>query len=398
MPAGPTSSAAHQQRCWWACRSTVICMLQVLREMAGAIVQPLSTLREAHLPTGAQLSGAGTEAEAPKAAALATGQWVSASAHQNEAVGAQKHQQGSHGLGQGLRTDQQELVERQQSSSGDQHGSLDRQQGLQERQQGVEAQGQVGHSDTVPLAAITEQFSSSNGAISLQAAADPAGPSTSSIRGPANAWLTASVSRQAISDEGPESEVTGQGPHRPMPSTISSSSVSAMPPAAAVGLPVMRLPASTPLPPPSQLGQAGTSQAKPEWGAHPAAMADQARAAGNMFGLGDRHRASLDRRHVLGAQARRPQSLDLIGKQRQSSGTAGLYRWAFFCLPLAENTSPPPGSQALASCTLQSRQHGRASYADCPLKADVCKVKVPAEGWTAREPPGGVSPLRWCTT
>lgn len=261
IPAGP-----QQQFCWVACCSSDVCMLQVLREMAAAAVQPLSTLREAHLPTGAQLSGAGTQAEAPQTAALAPGQWVGVGAHQEDAVGSQEHQQGSHRLGQGLETDQQEVADRQQSPYG---------------------------------------------------------------------WLPASTSSQTVSGEGLESEATGQGPHRSMPSTISSSSASSMPPAAAVGLPVMSLPGGTPMAPPSQASQGSTSRAKPEWGAHPAAMADQARAAGDIFGLGDRHRTSPDRWADWGGQARRPQSLDLREKQRQAGGNAGLYRWAVSCLPHA---------------------------------------------------------------
>ena len=367
MPAGP-----QQQFCWVTCRSTVVCVLQVLQDMAGADVQPLSTLQEAHLPSGAQLSGAGTEAEAPTAAALATGQWVCASSRHKEAVGSQK--QGSHGLGHGLRTDKLELVERQQSSGGgEQHGSLGRQQGLQERQQGVEAQGQAGHLDAVPLAAVTEQFSSSHGDIPLQAAAKPTGPGTRSIKGPAHEWLTASPSSQTASDEGLENEVTGQGPHRSMQAPISSSSVSARAPAAAVGLPVMSLPAATPVAPPSHSSQAGTSRAKPERGVHPAAMAQQARAAGSLFGLGDRHRASLDRRPDLGAQARRPQSVDLLEKQRQAGGAAGLCRWAVFCLP-----------HALQGCHLQAARQS-VVHSAIPAAGQGVPCGLPSQGrWFVR--------------
>ena len=339
-------------------------MLQVLREMAGPGVQPLTTLREGHLPTGAQLPGAGTEAEAPGAAALATGQWVSAGARQEEAAGSHKHQQGSHRLGHGLRTDQQELLEGPPSSSGDQHGSLGRQQGLQERWQGVEAQGQVGHPDTVPLVAITEQSSSCNGAISLQA-----GPGTSSIMEPAHTWLTTSASSQTVSDEGSGTEVTGQGPHQSRSSTISSSSMSSMAPAAAVGLPVISLPASTHLAPPSQMSHASTSRAERERGAHPSAMAHQARAAGDIFGLGDRHRASLDRRPDLAGQARRPQSLDLRDKQRQAGGSAGLYRWAVSLFATCSVTLSRPGSQAGGSCSLRCGQLKQGILCKPPAEA-----------------------------
>ena len=189
--------------------------------------------------------------------------------------------------------------------------------------------------------------------------------------GPAHTWLIASASSQTVSDEGSGNEVTRQKPHQSRSSTVSNSSMSSMAPAAAVGLPVISLPASTHSAPSSQVSHSSTSRAEREGGAHLSAMAHQARAAGDIFGLGDRHRASLDRRPDLAGQARRPQSLDLRDRQRQAGGSAGLYRWAVSLFATCSVTLPPPGSSAGGSCSLQCGQLGRVLCADCPLQADV---------------------------